>query len=554
MNYCLLPNFVSFVVKFSYCLVPVAYCFFSYFYSKLNCMKKPLFIICFLITFSLSAQKTPSDFCSQSLKASLIPIHAGKDGTQPFWNANAKMFKYAPAFDFIKFNGLKSYLFSAFSFTDKQTYTFTSTDACAPLTPIWDKLPTGEVYLKVEAPTGSADETVLSGSKLFYKAATFCPPYPPAKYTPKQALLKGLKYIYNLSHIRSWYTNPMPNHKEYILYCYPAKMLGAVINSMLLYDKYFPGKDSALTIAKHAADYLIAHAEPQGSPLEFFPQTYEDTSREAGKYKNEIIVMEPPQTGLTLLRLFDKTHEKKYFSAALNIASTFSKLQLPSGTWYIRIYKDSGKPTSQTLCIPIGIVNFLSELVTKYKQTQFQKVIDPAVKWIWANPVKTYNWTGQFEDVPAWEPYKDLTKYEASWFAQYIFSNNKNDSSSLHTAKELLAFCEDQFVVWDKPQIYDSWHVSSHNWYTPSALEQYECYVPIDASVTQMAFSFLKAFYSTGDELYHQKALTLINSLINVQKPDGLIQTFWKPDADEIWLNCLTFDLSLLDSIIDKNH
>ena len=46
-------------------------------------------------------------------------------------------------------------------------------------------------------------------------------------------------------------------------------------------------------------------------------------------------------------------------------------------------------------------------------------------------------------------------------------------------AKELLAWSEDQFVVWSDPIHNMDWR----NWKTPTALEQYDYYTPIDASM-----------------------------------------------------------------------
>jgi maltose/maltodextrin transport system substrate-binding protein len=513
-------------------------------------MKYLIFLSCFFLSILSSGQKPASDFCLQGKKESLSSIHPGIPDKQPFWNEYSKMFKFAPSFNFIKFKALNKYTYTAFSFADKQYYTFTADNPNASLAPIWNRLPAGEVYLKVEAQTGIGKETALSGTRTFYRAASFCPPYPDAKYPVKDALLKGLKYLYSRNYIKSWYSNPAPDHKSHELFCYSAKIVGSLINSMLLYSKYFPKNDSAIVIAKNAADYLIAHSEPKGAPLEYFPQTYEGTAITAGRFGKEIILMEPPQTGLSYLNLYDKTKDKKYFDAAVDIANTFAKTQLPSGTWYIRILKETGKPASDVLCIPMGIINFLSVLVNDYKQQKFQKVIDPAMKWIWDNPVKTYDWTGQFEDIAAAEPYHNLTKYEASWFAQYLLDNKDKDTSYVRIAKELVAFCEDQFVLWEKPAIYDSRGTSSENWTAPSALEQYHCYLPIDASCQQLAYTFMKVFEKTDEQIYHQKSVALINSLINVQKDDGLIPTFWKPDKTGIWINCIMWDLMFLDKVV----
>jgi len=165
------------------------------------------------------------------------------------------------------------------------------------------------------------------------------------------------------------------------------------------------------------------------------------------------------------------------------------------------------------------------------------------------NPMKTFNWTGQFEDVAAAKPYHNLSKYEASWFAQYLLNNKEIDTSYIPLAKELIAFCEDQFVVWEKPGIYDNWKTSSGRWLVPSVLEQYMCYVPIDASAVQMINTFYLAYEKTGDAIYREKAFAFTNSIVNSQKENGMIPTFWVPGFQEFWNNCMVSSLTVLEKM-----
>ena len=134
------------------------------------------------------------------------------------------MFKYVPSFKNDNTNWIipnpKQYRYSAFSFADKQYYTFTASTPYETLTPIWDKLPNGEVYLKVEAVSDDGLDFILAGSRMFYKAALFCPPYPEAKYSYKDAFQKGMQFMYDQKHIKNWYAAGTPDHKEHNLYCY----------------------------------------------------------------------------------------------------------------------------------------------------------------------------------------------------------------------------------------------------------------------------------------------------------------------------------------------
>ena len=292
-------------------------------------MKKFLSYFFIFASVTLYAQSQPSDkdFCAESRKESLIPIRPGIPGKQPFWNENAKLFKHVPSF---KNNSSSEiipvrYRYSAFSFTDKKYYSFTAKTGTEPLFPIWDKLPVGNVYFKIEG-IDAKENVYLANERMFYKAATFCPPYAKPKYSYREALLKGLRFLYNQNYVKEWYFSGKPDHKALPLYSYPSKVIGSVVDGMLLYNKYFPHNDTSLIIARKAADYLIAKAEPAMSQLEYFPQTYEGDAFAASMYGNEILMSEPGWTGITFLNLYDKTKDKKYFKITTKLKRLLLKV------------------------------------------------------------------------------------------------------------------------------------------------------------------------------------------------------------------------------------
>jgi hypothetical protein len=514
----------------------------------LNCI-----CISFISPILSPAQDNTNNYCIQSIRESMVPIHPGVPGKQEFWNKNSRMFKNAPSFKndgkSWLFNEARTYRYTAFSFTDNKEYTFIANTPYEPLTPVWDKIPNGNVYLRVEGLSSNGIDIDLAGSRMFYKSPVFCPPYPGPKYSYKQALLKGLKFLYHQPYINNWYLTGKPDHKDYPLYCYPAKITGTLIYGMLMYHKYFPENDTSMVIARKAADYLMKTAEPAGAPLAYFPQVYEGDALTAGRFSKELILMQPAETGEVFLYLYDATGDQQYLDYAIHIADTYVKNQLPNGTWYIRINKETGKPVTDVLCIPIGIINFFAKLIDKYHQEQFGNVIAPAVTWIMNNPVKTYDWTGQFEDYAAASPYENLTKYEAAWFAQYLLDNKDKDTSYESLARELIAFCEDQFVFWEKPEIYDSFGTLANRWAVPCTAEQYQGYVPVDASSDHMVNTYLKAYHILGDPIFREKARALANTIVNIQHEDGMVPTFLTPTLPEFWLNCMIASLMMFEEM-----
>lgn len=158
------------------------------------------------------------------------------------------------------------------------------------------------------------------------------------------------------------------------------------------------------------------------------------------------------------------------------------------------------------------------------------------------NPVKTFNWQGQFEDVGPTPPYKDLSKLEVCNFAIYLYKNNEH----LQLAEELTRFTEDQFVVWEKPmQNPDaSGLFNPKNWMLPSAQEQYAYWVPINASVSNVLRLYWQAYKATHKDIYLAKAKSLANSVTRVQQVyDGDYPTYFfnakfPLGINRVWLNC----------------
>ncbi len=513
-----------------------------------------VFLILFIsVNVSGQQDRVFESFCEQSQAQVKNPIRLPDSGIQPIWNEKALMFKFAPSFTTENKSWIipqpSQYRFTAFSFNNHQTYSFTDSIPNASLSPIWSEIPNGEVYLKTEAVSKDKQDIVLINKRLFYKTASFCPPYPAAQYGYSEAFDKGMTFMYQQPHIQQWFHSGRPDHEKHTLYCYSALEVGSVINAMVLHHKHNPKNDTSLVIACKAADYLISNSESKTSPLSGFPQVYEGDRLTAGKFSGEVLLTEPAATGLSYLNLFSITGDSVYLNAALQIAETYRKTQLTSGTWFIRLNKMTGQPASEVLCIPIKIVNFLQILTEEHHYQTFKPVIEAAIGWTYENPVKTFDWTGQFEDVEAVEPYENLTKYEASWFAQFLLNHHNEDTNNVQLAKALIDFCEDQFVVWEQPAMYDNWNNSTQSWHVPAVLEQYHCYVPIDASAVQMIDTYYLAYQKTGESIYREKALTLANSLVNTQEKSGKIPTFWASGFNEFWNNCMVSSLFMLDKL-----
>ncbi|MCK3684365.1 hypothetical protein [Maribellus sp. YY47] len=506
-----------------------------------------------------------TDINKKTAQESLNPIRPGIPDKVPFWNKYSQQFIYAPSFDVSPIKYAVEYKYTAMA-CDSTEYTFNSDKPYEKLSSIWDKIPVGFVKLNIcginKLGTQIGDPYTFS----FYKAASFKGPYHEKVSDYKISAERALEYEFKQDYIQNWAINGTPDTASYNLYCYPSKIIGAVVETMLEYSKISePNKEKALKIAINAADYLINISEKKGTPLEFFPPTYAGKQRTAKAFRNQFMTIYPAHTACTYLDLYDTTNRIDYKEAALNIAGTYKKLQQASGTWKLKLWSD-GSPVVNNDCIPIEIIKFLDRLESQYKIKEYTDVRNKAYNWILNNALKTYNWSGQFEDVAPIEPYKNLSKDEASAFAKYLFEKKNQDKEFIKLADDLLRFCEDQFIIWEKPMPREQYNVAE--WITPCVLEQYACYEPIIASTANMIDAYSAGYKATKNDIYRAKAIELANTVTVSQHADtGRYPTYWQLNERQNkesgyidWLNCtgycakIMLEISAFDEMnISKN-
>lgn len=526
---------------------------------------KSVWILLFLTSFLVSCQQTNNktneinydEVNRVTNLESLIPVRPGVPGETPFWNQAAKQFIYAPAFNVALMDGANKYKYIATA-ADNTQYEFISEIPYDNLGEIWDEIPVGFVSLDIVGLDNENNQLEEINSFNFYKATYFSGPYHEKVSDYRTSAERALEYEFNQKHIQHWLTNGTPDSLSYNLYCYPSKIIGAVVESMLEYSKISSSnKDAALQISETAANYLINLSEPEGAPLEYFPPTYMGEKRTAKAYRNQFMIIYPALTASIYLDLYDVTNNAEYKDAAFRIADTYKKLQEPNGTWKIKLWVDGSSVTDND-CIPIPIINFLDRIETQYKVTDYVDMRSRAYEWMVNNPLKTFDWSGQFEDIAPQEPYENLSKDEASALAVYLFNRIDEDKYFAQIADDLLRFCEDQFIIWEKPMPQKQYNVEE--WVTPCVLEQYSCYEPINASVANMMEAYLIGYKATGKEVYRAKAIELANAVTYAQHADsGRYPTYWQLNERQDlssgwidWLNCTSFCAKVMMKIADS--
>jgi hypothetical protein len=499
-----------------------------------------------------------NSFGKIALQESTVPIRPGVPGKAPFWNIASKRFIYAPAFDFKVDPNAAKYKFELTSESDNSKHEFESKVPYAPLSPVWAAVPVGYFNIRVSSvsPTGTVLGT--AGEGRYYRAAPFNGIYnePPAMSYDRSAMT-ALDQLMHKDFIEYWLTNKVPDPK-YNLYRYPTKIYSALIIGALTYGKLKPSEqERSVKLARTIADFLISISMPKGNPYQYFPPSYygyEATFKASNKKinTNSIMTIISADAGNAYLDLYDVTKDQKYLDAAKLIAETYIKTQMENGSWYLFVDPETGKPTASNIAIPTSTINYFDRLTKNYGVKGLEDANRKALSFIMNNPVKTFDWHGQFEDIYERPPYQNLSREQACDLAIYLFRNSKDNAGNIKLAEDLVRFSEDQFVIWEKPRPdlvvgKEGQGAMSKNWITPSVQEQYAYWMPVGRAAGIMVTTFWEAYNATKKDIYLAKAKSIANTFTVVQKlHGGDYPTYFTQYKMNYWLNSNVYPAKVL--------
>lgn len=517
-------------------------------------MKKSLFVLCALALLCISGCKPQSkglpflDYDVLNTRAAeeyLTPVHPGLRGEVPFWNKYSFRFTYAPAFDFDDVEGAAAYVYSATG--GDKTLFFTSDTPRGALTPIWNELPWGDIALSVQAIDADRNPVGEPQVREFKREAPFIGPYEAASDDYMGVALKAAEYIHNSPIGQLWLSSDEPN-LGYRFNCYACKIWSAIVQcECFLASHNKEMKDDALTIARNAASALMKYARKEGEPLAFFPPTYFHGEEGQGlvgvlnRNKETTMFVEAVCAAKALLDLYDITKDKQYLDFACHIAETYRNLQGEDGFWPMKVNYYTGEPTIPAPCMPTTILQLAQRLKDQYKVKGFEDMVARSEAWLWENPIATFNFNGQFEDVnvEGHAPFQDLTNCVAVDCIDYLLAKPKPTQREIDACFEMARFAEDQFTCWNSPlDVANEGKMDA----IPFVYEQFDFQVPVDHSTAGVAMAWMRIYQHTGDLLALAKAKTLVDSIVRVQEENGRIPTVMfdkDPDGfNDIWANC----------------
>lgn len=493
---------------------------------------------------------------AQARKEYCRPVRPGTNGINPFWNAFARKFLYAPAFDFPVQDGASSYLFRL-SDGNGMGWQMKAHTPKTDLGPVWDRIPAGtRVHLAVFALDNQGrllPDTL--GQRTFLRDFPYRGPYCSPVRPYKEAAMMGMLYLHRMKAIRSWLDHQEPD-MSYRLHTYACKIMGSTIRNECLVAKYFPAeRERALLMARNVAAFLRSVSQPEDAPLAFFPPTYLNglvfsSGINALETNKTTMCMEAVTVAEGLLDLYDETHDKQYFDWVLGIADTYRRLQHPDGSLPIKLMIETGEPVNDRCAMLHPLLFLLRRLHDAYGVEKYVDMQRMGEEWMHNVAIKNFDMTGQFEDVSVLnlKPYENLTNCTAAPYADYLCSKPHPTDEDLRDAEDLLRLSEDQFVHWEMPAMPDGLppHV------LPCVFEQYKFQQSVDSSVCDVAGGFLAHYHFTGSQLSLAKAISLTNAITVAQDArSGFLPTIWErtislSGESEMWLNCALHSIQQL--------
>jgi hypothetical protein len=421
----------------------------------------------------------------------------------------------APSFNLPEVSGAARYRFSLVPEGAREALTFEADKPWRPLAPVWDRVPPGQVKLRVVGLDAGGKEIGAAAQLAFAKRPSFDGPYFDAPRTLREAALM---------HARWMRDNPRNGLGRGIYY----EPVGGARGDGQLWFITYSGAWGGLIVHALAtdpierADALDAAAMVAGDlwlrsfSQNFLPDTYKGWVFDQWVY------------GTTWLDLYRITGEQKYADAVKLQVERIARHQLPSGTWMNVEPSGSGeppKPDPKTgLYVhqigpwptnpdtgnpcefdPASILYFLGRVRQELKTDDFRSVEDKTWKWLQDNSIARFDWRkqGPMESSHTNLPWPTVADYALHCF-EYLALDLPGREPDLTLMVDLLRWCEDRAVDWRR--------VSGGNAVFPQA-------DGCNDVTLRLALAYARLAERTKDPLHRAKAEALAHAALIAQNP-----------------------------------
>lgn len=366
----------------------------------------------------------------------------------------------------------------------------------------------------------------------------------------------GKSYDYVLNRVWSFWknmeldSNRMPYYMNHQVWApdHDKRGLGGdqIMMALSSWDLYYnyTGDESIIDNMKFMANYYLKNSLSSPDckwPNLPFPYNMDV---ERGIYDGDMILgkgfLQPDKAGsfgFELLKLYKKTGDKRYLSAAEKIANTLAaeikpgdnenspwpfKVNAKTGetgilvdqvSWYEGMPEDLKKSNSKkaksayttnyvsTLELFSGLIKLQNNNSTAYK-----KAFDITLEWLKSYPAKTNKWGPFFEDIPRWSD----TQINAITYAMYLIEHPELDVNWKETVNHIFKWVHDELGD------------NEFEKYGVTCIDEQTAYrVPGNSHSSRQASVELMYWEKTGDTTYVRNAIRMLNWATYMVDNDG---------------------------------
>jgi hypothetical protein len=304
---------------------------------------------------------------------------------------------------------------------------------------------------------------------------------------------------------------------------YPAFHHALLIHSFIGYSK-FANDQRSLKEAVKLADWNIAHSTPADWPYANLPwSTFQE--KKPGGFRDQTGLMPDKAAimALAYLQLHEATREARFLNAAEAIAKTLAARQRSNGTWPFRVDPKTEAVIEEYTSSVIYAVVLFEKLDKLNGNHGYQTCRDRTWNWLLNGPIKTKEFRGFYEDIPA-SP-QGRTNYDCLDSIRYLLANRTADNGYLEMAKDLNAWVEKTFM--DKIKGFEP---------AEGIREQLQCNVVMGIHSLNWASMLLELAKATGDEQLCQRASQTANYITYYLQSDNRIVVGFQ--YNQWWYSC----------------
>lgn len=450
------------------------------------------------------------------------------------WNRWATRFVDAPTWSWTPVPEATVYVVSVAA-EDEPAATYRTTSPALDTTPMWEHWKHGPLDLMVLALDDAGNEVASALSKRVYKV----PGYAGDAQAPLDwaaAVRRNIAYLlapaqdavadYEQGLPRSCWSSFEDNVTgQRVHLSYPALHHPSYIFAFTRFARAFPDDAlaaEALRQAKQYGDWLLEYRLPAVWTCGLFPySTIQEGRLEGGVEGKNITLFRAARAGEAMLALYQAFGDESYLAYARHLAEVFVKLQRSDGSWPYRVNPQDGTVTEEYTSNAITPARLLGLLDETAGETRYAQARRKAAQWVLDHPVQTHLWQGMYEDVGEHPPYRNLQNWDTNETIRYLIHYRDETPQAVATAAALNRYIEDQFVVWQREKSPVIVHCP-----TPTVLEQYLCYYPMEVHTGNWLLSLLALHGVTQDEHTLHKGVAAANAIVRGQQPTGAFSTW----------------------------